>query len=224
MREIIEKLADSLVAVSDDSIHPAQQLPDNLQDDYRYFLSLCDGGYSADRFFHFFGQRGPHLHNLVEWNRVGFWKRYFNLDDKTFVFAEDIFGTQFCFDVRGNRRVVKMLIPDGRAPSLCANTFVEFLEYEVLSDTDNSQIRQLARDFYANRGQAFRSFTHIACKIPPSLGGNDSDISNLETIQSSTNLKILGQIALQVKKLDPGTRIRDIRINYEKEEITLIVA
>jgi hypothetical protein len=222
MNELAEKLADSLVAVSDDSSHSEQQLPSNLQDDYCYFLSLCDGGYSEDRFFHFFGQKGPRLHNLAEWNRADLWKQHYNLDDKTFVFAEDIFGTQFCFDIRGNRRVVKMLIPDGAKLSLCANTFKEFLETEVLSDTNNSQVRQLAKSFFSERGQVFRPFTHIACKIPPSLGGSDTDLSNLEIVQSSTNLKILGQIASQVKKLAPGTKIRDIKINYESEEITLI--
>ena len=222
MKERIEKLADSLIAVSDDSFHSEQKMPDNLQEDYRYFLSLCDGGYSEDRFFHFFGQKGPRLHNLLEWNRTDYWKKYYNLDEKTFIFAEDIFGTQFCFDVRGSRRVVKMLIPDGAKLSLCANTFEEFLETEVQSDAINLQVRRLAKSFLSAREEVFRPFTHIACKIPLSLGGSDTDLSNLDSVQSATNLKILGQITKQVKMLAPGTKIRDIKIDYESEEITLI--
>jgi hypothetical protein len=208
--------------VSDNSIHTDQKLPDNLQEGYRYFLSLCDGGYTQDRFFHFFGKNGPRLHNLLEWNRNDHWKQYYNLDEKTFVFAEDVFGTQFCFDIRGNRRVVKMLIPDGAKLSLCANTFEEFLETEVLNNTTNLQVRQLAQRFFDSRKEIIRPFTHIACKIPLSLGGQDTDLSNLDIVQSSTNLKILGQITSQIKGLAPGTKIRDIRINYESEEITLI--
>ena len=222
MRELIEKVADSLISVSDNSIHTDQKLPDNLQEGYRYFLSLCDGGYTQDRFFHFFGTNGPRLHNLLEWNRNDHWKQYYNLDEKTFVFAEDIFGTQFCFDIRGNRRVVKMLIPDGAKLSLCANTFEEFLETEVLNNTTNLQVRQLAESFSNSRKEIIRPFTHIACKIPLSLGGQDADLSNLDIVQSSTNMKILGQITSQIKNLAPGTKIRDIQINYESEKITLI--
>ena len=222
MREIVEQTAESLVSASDNSSRSDQQLPANLQDGYRYFLSLCDGGYTKDHFWHFFGQAGLASHSLVEWNRTELWKKYYGLDDKTFVFAEDVFGTQFCFDVRGNRRIVKMLIPDGAKISLCANTFEEFLELEVLGQTNNSQVRQLAQRFFRSSGQVFHPFTHISCKIPATLGGNDTDLNNLELVRSSTHLKMLGQIASQIKNLPPGTRIRDIRIDQEKEEITLV--
>src|SRR5687767_4055107 len=131
MSKLIEQVAESLVSVSDRSFCSEDQIPKNLQDNYRYFLSLCDGGYTGDRFFHFFGQKGPRAQNLLEWNRFDLWKNYYGLGSDTFAFAEDIFGTQFCFDLRGNRRVVKMLIPDGGKLSLCANTFDEFLEAEV---------------------------------------------------------------------------------------------
>lgn len=222
MNSLVEKLVDSLTIVSDDSFHSQNELPTNLQEGYLCFLSICDGGYSKDHFFHFFGKRGPLLHNLLEWNRPEFWKRYYNLDDKTFIFAEDIFGTQFCFDIRGNRRVIKMLIPEGNKMSVCANTFEEFIEAEILNETTNSQVRKLAADYFKVCGKVFRPFTHIACKIPPSLGGSDTDLSNLELVKSSTNLKILGQVTSQVKQLLPGTRIQDVKIDYEKEEITLI--
>lgn len=222
MNDIVEQLAESLVGVSDNSFRSERRLPSNLQDGYRYFLSLRDGGYTQDHFVHFFGQGGPASHNLSEWNRSELWKKYYGLDGSTFVFAEDVFGTQFCFDVRGNRRVVKMLIPDGGKLSLCANTFEEFLEVEVLGETLNSQVRQLAARFLRLAGVSFRPFTHIACKIPPSLGGNDADLDNLELIQSSTHLKLLGQITAQIRNLPPGTKIRDIKIDAEREEITLV--
>jgi len=222
MNERIEQVAESLVAVSDNSPRSEQELPGNLQDGYRYFLSRCDGGYTKDHFWHFFGQSGPNLHNLVEWNSNDLWKKYYGLDEKTFVFAEDIFGTQFCFDVRGNRRVVKMLLPDGGKISLSANTFEEFLELEVLGQAHNLHVRRLAHMFFQSSSQAFRLFSHISCKIPATLGGNDSDLGNLELMRSSTHLKILGQIASQIKNLPSGTRIRDVRIDEAREEITLL--
>ncbi len=222
MNEVVEKLAESLIAVSDDSFRSSQSLPGNLQDGYRYFLSLCDGGYTKDHFFHFFGQCGPREHNLLEWNQSELWKKYYGLDDKAFVFAEDILGTQFCFDIRGNRRVVKMLVPASGRTTLCANTFEEFVQYEVMRSGTNAEARRLAGNFFRTKGEAFRPFTHISCKVPPALGGSDSDLNNLELTRASTNLKILGQVAAQVKTLAPGTRIREVKIDRDKEEITLV--
>ena len=222
MEKVIEQLADTLTPCSDNNVSPEHELPANLQNFYRYFLSLCDGGYSKDGFFHFFGQKGPQLHNLRYWNQTELWKKHFAIDEKTFVFAEDIFGTQFCFDVRGNRRVVKMLIPDGGKLSLCANTFEEFLKQEVFSVESNFEVRQMARSFFLSGKEDFRPFTHIACLIPVSLGGKDTDMANLHMIRSSTNLKILGQIREQIKNLSPGIKIRDVKIDYEKEEIKLV--
>lgn len=222
MRQIIEQVAESFVAVTDDSFESGQCLPANLQEGYRYFLSLCDGGYTKDRLFHFFGRKGPQAHNLLEWNRPDLWKRPYGMDDKTFVFAEDIFGTQFCFDVRGNRKVVKLLIPDGGKFSLCANTFEEFLETEVLSGDSNVQARKFASRFFATNEQPFRPFCHIACKIPSSLGGDDTDLNNRELVRASTNMKLLGQITEQIKNLPSGTRIRDVRIDRDKEQVVLV--
>jgi hypothetical protein len=222
MREMVEKLADSLSHVSDDSFGSEQKLPNNLQDGYRYFLSLCDGGYTADHFFHFFGQRGPREHNLLEWNRGELWKKHYGLDDSTFVFAEDILGAQYCFDIRANRRVVKMLIPTTGKLTLCANTLEEFVQDEVLGTSANAEVRRLAASFFRTKGETFRRFVHIACRISRLLGGSDSDLANLELTRASTNLKILGQIRSQVKKLAPGTRIREIKVDHEKEEITLV--
>ena len=218
MSESVQKLVEALIGVSDDSVACAGPLPANLQESYRNFLSLCDGGYTADHFFHFFGLRGPREHNLLAWNETGLWKRYYDLDETTFVFAEDILGTQFCFDVRGNRRVVKMFRPSSGRLSLCANTFEEFVEDEVLRRTADAQIRELAENFFRAKQETFRPFTHIACKVPPALGGSDSDLNNLELIAASTNLSFLGQVASQVKHLEPGTRIGEIRMVRDKGE------
>lgn len=222
MNDVVENLAETLIAVSDDPFRTSQPLPENLQDSYRYFLTLCDGGYTKDYFFHFFGQHGPREHNLLEWNQTGLWKKYYGLDDKTFVFAEDILGAQFCFDIRGNLGVVRMLVPGSGKSTLCANTFEEFVEHEVFVTTTNAKVRQLADSFFKTKDEAFRPFSHIGCKIPPALGGSDSNLENLELTRASTNLKLLGQVAAQVKKLAPGTRIREVKVDHDKEEITLV--
>ena len=146
--ELIETVAGSLETYDDDFQGSNIQLPENLQTSYRYFLSLCDGGYTKDHFIHFFGQNGARAHNVAAWNNPRLWKHYFGLDDKVFCFAEDIFGTQFCFDIRGNRRVVKTFVPETEDMVLTANTFEEFLEGEVLDDRHNADLRQLSKSVF----------------------------------------------------------------------------
>lgn len=221
MKENIEKLAESLVRVSEDLDSDPVALPNNLQEDFRYFLSLCDGGYTSDKFFHFFGRKGPRNHNITEWNKREWWKNCFGLEDSVFIFAEDILGTQFAFDIRGDRKVVKMFIPTTGKLTLCANSFQEFIE-EMLNESATLPLRQLAMNFFKVRHQEFRPFTHISCRIPPVLGGDDSDINNLELRSAVANLRIIGQINEQVKSLPSGTRIRDIQINSETEEVLLV--
>jgi hypothetical protein len=187
----------------------------NLQDSYLYFLSLCNGGYAKDGFFHFFGTVGPTRHELVAWNQPDSWKAHFGLDDQWFVFAEDIFGTQFFFDVRGTRRAVKMLIPDNGSVSLCANSFEDFVEDEIFGEDAGGRARHLARQFFQEKGLMFRPFAHIACKIPILLGGKQV-LENLEFEDSLTNLSILGQVYGQVKDLPPGTPIENIHIDRRR--------
>ena len=209
---LLESVAESLKATGVGPKDAVEELPRNLQPSYRHFLSLSDGGYTSDGFIHFFGLGGPLEQNLLQWNKVGFWKLHFGLTDDTFVFAEDNLGTQFMFDVRGNRKVVKMLIPDGGKISLCANTFEEFLENEAHPTEVNARPRGLAARYFRETGIAFRPFTHISCKVPVMLGGSDEDVQNLALVNSGTNLVILGQVCVQVRKLPPGTKIREIRI------------
>jgi hypothetical protein len=222
MSTLVEDLSESLDVINVGPSEPARPVPANLQSSYQYFLTLNDGGYTKDKFFHFFGRRGPAEHNAFDWNEPHLWKTYYGVGREVFCFAEDIFGTQFCFDIRGNRKVVKMLIPDGGKMTLCANTFEEFLETEVLSAESNAKVRDVARRFLSQANVIFQPFTHIGCHIPPSLGGDDTDLGNLCLVRSLANLKILGQITQQVKELPAGTAIRDVKIDYDKEQITLI--
>ena len=222
MSEIVERVADLMAPVGSGIVVPTEALPSNLQKSYWYWylLSLCDGG-TVNCFFHFFGRVGPSEHNLLGWNRPPLWKHHYNLGEQSFVFAEDIWGTQFYFDIRGNRRVVKMLIPDGGRTTVCANTFEEFLENEVLSTGFNKRPRFLAERFFHERHVAFRPFTHISCKVPGMLGGSDEDLANLTLSNSASNLSLLGQVHSQIKGLAPGTRIIEVRV-AENGSVTLI--
>jgi hypothetical protein len=207
----ITEFAKTLFSVSDGSPRKELSFP-NLQHVYLEFLQACDGGYTQDRFFHFLGTSGPLEHNLVEWNRVDLWKGFYSLDEKSFVFAEDIWGMQYFFDIRGDRRVVKSLNPENGNIALSTNTFEDFLEDEVLSDEFNSKAREFSMKLYAARNAKFQPFTHISCKKPVLLGGRVTDLDNLEFAPSLTNLTIYGQLVSQVKHLAPGTVINKVNI------------
>jgi hypothetical protein len=203
--ELIKRLAGALAEVSTSGPKAEEPAPSNLQQGYLDFLNLSDGGYTADHFFHLFGRRGPASNDLFEWNRVDLWKANYLLDSNRFVFAENIFGFQYFFDIRANRKVVNMLDPATGKIDLCTNSFEDFIEDEVFSDEFNSEDRELAEQFYEEKRIEFKPFTHIACEIPILLGGKSRDPENLELIDSLTNLSITGQIVRQVRDLPPGT-------------------
>jgi hypothetical protein len=223
MTEIIQQLA-AIVESMDGPQEGLDRLPPNLQPSYCEFLSKNGGGYTKDHFFHFFGL-GEHAdHNLCQWNRVDYWKHLYGFDATMFVFAEDIFGTQFYFDIRANRRVIKMLMPASGKTSLCANTFEDFITSEVMTDESNLPVRSIADQFFHETGVPFRPFAHISCKIPICLGGRDANIGNLELVRSSAHLKILGQLLREIKGLPPGTSVKSVQADYEKEELKLVFA
>ena len=211
MTNSIEKLATSMETFGVVPLERRQLDQRNLQASFLYWLALTNGGYTSDSFFHFFGTTGPREHNILDWNSSELWKKYYSLDETSFVFAEDIFGTQFYFDVRGNRRVVKMLDPDDGSTTLCANTFEDFVESLVFGNEFNIDRKRLASAFYRECHVRFEPFTHISFKNPIVFGGSSSELSNLELIESVDNLMFLGQIVRQTKDLPAGTRIDRIR-------------
>lgn len=211
MSDSIEKICEALIPPIGVLIVPEELKFTNVPDSYRRFFALCNGGYSEDWFFHFFGSSGPREHSLYEWNRTDLWKHYFSLDEMAMIFAENVFGTQFYFDVRGNRKVVKMLSPESGRTDLCANSFEDFLEGEVFGFEFNSEARKLAKRFFETNQT--REFTHISQKIPTLLGGRANDLDNLELADSLLNLTLLGQIVAQVRHLPSGTRIGHVRVD-----------
>lgn len=216
MNDLITTLVGELIDIPGIASKPEDARLPNLQKDYTRFLSLCNGGYTRNHFFHFFGRQGVQSHNLFDWNRVDVWKTNYSLDSNCFVFAENIFGFQYFFDTRADRKVVKMLDLDTGKINLCANTFEDFVEDEVFSDDFNSEDRDLAEQFIDEKAIQFKPFTHIACKKPVLLGGKNRDIENLELVDSLINLSVTGQLVRQLRDLPPGTPINKITFRGPK--------
>jgi hypothetical protein len=210
MADLVESIAASLTPVAAGEETVASELPVTIQESYRRFISICDGGYSADEMFHFFGRTGPDQHRLDYWNTLEPWRRHFSfaLSEQWWVFAEDVFGHQFCFSLSGRREVIKMLSPWTGTFTLAANDFLGFLQDVVTGDVPD---QELAAAFFRSRG-VWRPFSHLSHRIPIVLGG-EHDLENLELVDSVANLSFYGQLLTQIRHLPAGTVIRDVRID-----------
>jgi hypothetical protein len=193
----------------------------DLQESYRQFLSISTGGYTTDDFYHFFGLTGGHGHNVLSWNDVGCWKRYFGLDQTFFVFAENIFGDQFGFDLTRRRKVVKILSSTTGDVANVPFSFESFVQSMVLEGRD-AKLAATVQEYFAMSGEVYRPFHHLSHNIPPCLGGVLFDIRNLSLIDSLTNLTFTGQLLTQVKQLKPGTRIAKVEIDRTTHTVRLI--
>jgi len=83
---------------------------------------------------------------------------------------------------------------------------------DIFGSELNYEARALAGKFFEASHVSYKPFSHISCKTPPILGGNDSDLQNLELTDSLSNLQFCGQIVQQVRHLPEGTKIDRVRI------------
>jgi hypothetical protein len=221
--ERVKDFAKSLVAVEVDGHEDVQlMLPEGLGDDFLCFLESGNGGFTDDKVYHFFGNTGILEHNIHLWNRPSSWKSHFGLQDDFFVIAEDCVGGQYGYTLGKRRKVIKLLnMGDGQL-SLAAHSFADFVKYTVCDGSMRPAWRDLIKRLEIKLGVPFQYFQHISARIPAVLGGNDSDLSNLEFTSSIDNLLFTGQILSQVKGLPSGTRIKDIIIDKDNKIFKLI--
>lgn len=198
-------------------------LPYDLPEEYKAFFKKYNGGTSSDDFFHFFGLAGPIQHNVIKWNRGEFWKDFYHLDSACFVFFEDIFGRQYFFKRGRRKNAIYMLSPDDGKTYFMADNYENFLE-DVVDDSDAiySEEKALAETFFAIPSNKKKHLNHLSYKKPIILGGNQGDINNLDQCDSLVNLSILGQLIRELENVEPGTVIKDVKIDYINKEIHLI--
>jgi hypothetical protein len=218
--DTVAQFAGSLSPVkADGSSDMMATLPDGVGDDYVRFLSLCNGGFTQDRMFHFFGSSGITEHNILRWNEPALWKRYFGLGDDFFVVAEDCLGNQFGYTLGKRRKVIKILNLDSAQLTLAAADFASFVRCNVGENPMRHQLTDLIKRLESRDGVAFGAFQHVSSRIPACLGGDDSDLSNLEFSYSLDNLLFMGQVLDQVRHLPEGTKIR--RVDFDRDTKTL---
>src|SRR5438132_2552811 len=220
-QKMIQQFAAGLIPPLAGERRRVEDLPDWLEPDYKLFLSLCEGGYTDECHFHFFGLSGPPEHNVLEWNRPDLWKNDFGITEPWFFFAEDVFGNQYYF-TSGRRRVVKTFWIEYGESDLAAANFADFVQDVVLDKSTRILQRSLAAKFLEPHQAQFEAGRHLGYRIPLKLGGCDTDVGNLELVEAVSHLKFCGQVISQVKGLPVGTKIVDIEMDRDKGLIKLI--
>jgi hypothetical protein len=222
MHDKIRKLASSLVAVVPPQVGPPSTLPDGLGVDYIEFVTTTNGGYTSDNLFHFFGVTGPREHDVLHWNRPKTWKKAFGLDERCFVFAEDVLGNQYYFHLGTRRKAAKVFCIDDGTSLPCADDFSGFIDNVVNSHEVTAAPGQLLADFLKFSHLQYMPFNHLSSNIPARLGGDDTDLENLEFTNSITHLNFMGQLVTQLKNIPEGTVIKDVIFDRETMELKLI--
>ena len=218
----VGRLASSLVAVAPGPVALPRDLPGGLAQDYLDFLAATNGGYTADYLFHFFGASGSREHDVVRWNLPETWKEGFGLDGYSFVFAEDILGNQYYFHLGSRRKVTKVFCIDDGTSLPCADDLPGFVDNVVNSPAVTSEPRRLFEAFRKSSGLDYPLFHHLSNKIPACLGGDDTDLANLEFSNSIVHLDFMGQVVNQVKSLPAGTVIRNVTIDPITSKLRLL--
>ena len=216
-----ETLSRILIPATDGPSIRSGTLPAEVHPDIARLIDLCNGGYTPDFQYHFFGLSGPVGHNILEWNREGLWKQYYGLNQIHFVFAEDIMGSQFYVTLGSPRKIVRTLLNERGSVTTIAEDLPDFIDL-IFSDEFSNDVRDLFQRFIATKKVQYKPLHHFSHKIPVSLGGVDLDLDNLEFTDSVSNMRFYGQIAKQIKLLPRGTRIREIAVDEVTKEVRII--
>ena len=219
--EIVDELVRKLVTHPTDggAIEPIDVPNENV----RYLLTKCNGGYSKDGYFHFFGHSGDDAHNIVKWNEPNLWRdRYGDLVDDYYFFADDIFGNQFGHRLsEPSDEVFLFWVDDGRVESF-ETDFDDFLTATVYGTFVFEEMRNLSSEFQAGVGGKVPPLHHLTYRIPLLLGGRSDDIDNLEICSSVDHMLFSGQIVVQCRALPRGTKITNVLIDGESQTLTLV--
>jgi len=206
-----------------DIVQTMDDLPEDLPDSYKQLLGKTNGGYTEDKYFHFFGLIGPLQHNVIEWNNLDLWNEYFEFSSNWFVFAEDIFGDQYFFKRGSRKNAIYFLSSCSGQIYFAADSYKDFIE-DVVDDREETMSEKifLAKSFYKKYGFQYKYFQCLSYIVPPILNGKENDSDNLELCDSLLHIDFMGQLTSQLKNMKPGTVIREVIISKDKKHVQLI--
>lgn len=122
--------------------------------------------------------------------------------------GENIFGDQYAFDT-SEQVLLLMTCEDGDLEPTPFRSITALIEDIVV----NKSLQGLHMDLLraASQGGLRPSPSeHLSFSVPLICGGS-AEADNLELLDASAHMQILGQIIAQARKIAPGTPIRSFR-------------
>lgn len=177
---------------------------------YKDILRIANGFVTKNNIFRFLGIKPsmPAL-DLYEWNRSPWVTEYSYFADRIVFIAEDIFGDQyglqFASQTDQNPVLIKFWCEGGQVEAINTVSLYEWLTANVLRDEPTILDWPLVKAAF-NRG-LFPSVTeHLSFELPLMVGGKIEE-NNLEVLDRSFHLHLLGQLSLKNTGLSEGTKI-----------------
>lgn len=158
-------------------------------------LEFSDGFITRDRFFRVFGMTSDEqIPSIEEWNKSDWKLAYGPLADGLLFVAEDIFGDQYGYSFRGEKREFIKFYCEGEEIELLGgiNWFLGALATPVKSGAIDGQLIAAA----AAKGLNPSSNEHLAFTVPLVVGGC-RDVSNLAVESVPLHLGMLAQLSLR---------------------------
>jgi len=141
-------------------------------------------------------------YSVSEWNSPELWmNEYHELMEDALFFGEDVFGVQFC--VKNGK--IFSFDPETAEFSFMADT-LELWAKMVLSEFDILTGQPLAHDWQEKNG-AIPLLSRLVPKTPFVCGGA-FNVTNLVALEAVKSMRARGNLALQIKHLPDGSKIK----------------
>ena len=172
---------------------------------HRKLLELANGAYLYRHALHLFGAcQRPIWHSLCAWNAPSTWRdAYANLADGLIFFAEDAFGDQFAYSGRGGEVVVFEAEIGRITPA--APTFVDWLELILAGPSSLLPIDLLEQ--HAGEGKRLQPGSQLFA-YPPLFSLESKEGVEVGHVDAVEAMRFRGELALQIKDLPSGTRVK----------------
>ncbi len=166
-------------------------------------LQVKNGLYAFESALHLYSENGNDSEKgLVFWNQNDTWRgSYQGSADHGIFFAEDIFANQFVLE----RGLISKFYPETGEYRSFANNLEHWADL-ILRDFEEVLGFQLAHEWQVANG-AIPAGHRLAPKIPFVLGG-EYTVSNIYSIETIESLLFRASIAVQIRDLPDGTKIR----------------
>lgn len=139
---------------------------------------------------------------LDGWNEPSLWKSHYDGEaDEVLCFAEDVFGGQFCLATDG----ICFFEPETAELKPIARDLDGWAE-ALLSDYNFVTGFPIAHQWQEMHG-ALPAGSRLVPKIPFNLGGEYA-VDNLHVLADAKAMRLMGDIAMQIKGLPEGTKVR----------------